>query len=615
MARRALRSRTIATRAFIVAVSSSCTLVAVPAAADGPQETDLRSFRPSTDKNGSLATEGLETPGAGNLQLGMWSSFATTTLRSREANGDTVRVVGPQLVLDPTIAIGLGKYAAIGATAPLVVVQDGNASSLTSGQAVSSQGIGDLTITGKATALQPAKDSLSGGLGVSFLARFSLPTGDRSSFVSDNGLISELRALVTYDYVHTLTVAFTAGYRMRQKRHDILDVTLGDSIPWGVTLGFKPRVLGFDDKGHWTWMLEAHGDVGAVPNKLFADARVSPVLIGPSIRYEFGGSYALFAGAEMGLTAALGAPLFRGVLGIVFAPVVIDDDNDGVPDSVDECPGLPGDKFGPQPGCPTYDDAPGPAAPNGGELGPPADTDNDTIPDPDDKCPNEPEDFDGMEDADGCPEAASALPPDRDRDGIADEVDKCPDHAETVNGYEDEDGCPEVDTDGDTFLDDVDHCPDEAENFNGVDDDDGCIDKTEAGKPPKKGVPLLVDQPKAATGEPQIALARKIAFDGGAPAKEAASDLRALGAFVLAHPGVRLQIAVQPAGPKAGEDAAKALSLQRADAIAQSIVRYAHTGGAAVAVAWDPKATAPKGTNVLVTVTKEFGLDEGSTEK
>jgi OmpA-OmpF porin, OOP family len=579
------RRRRLGGHAVLVAAFACTSLLAHGAAADGPEETDLRSFRPSTDKNGTLATEGLETPGAGNLQFGMWTSFATTTLRTREANGETVRVVGPQLVIDPTIALGLGKYAAIGATTPIVVAQDSGASSLTGGQAVASQGLGDFTLTGKATALQPEKDSLSGGLGVSFLARFSFPTGDRSSFVSDSGLISELRALVTYDYVHTLTLAFTAGYRMRQKRHDILDVTIGDTIPWGFTLAFKPRAAGLDDKGHWTWMLEGHGELGAVPNKLFADSRISPVLIGPSIRYEFGGSYALFAGAETGLNDALGVPRFRAIVGFIFAPVVIDDDNDGVADSIDECPGLPGDKFGPQPGCPTHDDAgTAPALPNGGELGPP-------------------------EEGTGDPGVA---PADRDADGIADDVDRCPDVAETMNGYEDEDGCSEIDSDSDTFLDDVDRCPNEAEVFDGVDDEDGCVDKPAPGKPAPKGTALLVEKPKTPTAEAQVALSRKIAFDGGSPAKETASDLRALAAFVLAHPGTRLQISVQPT---AKDDAANALSLQRADALAQAIVRYAHTGGAAVGVAWDPKATPPKGTNVLVVVAKDAAPAEGSPAK
>ncbi|MEO7094069.1 MAG: transporter, partial [Polyangiales bacterium] len=518
-------------------------------------------------------TEGLETPGPGNLQFGMWTSFATTTLRTREPNGETVRVVGPQLVIDPTISLGLGRFAAIGATTPIVVAQDSGASSLTGGQAVASQGLGDFTLTGKATALQPERDSLSGGLGVSFLARFSFPTGDRSSFVSENGLVSELRALVTYDYVHTLTIALTAGYRMRQKRHDILDVTIGDSIPWGFTLGFKPRVLGLDDKGHWTWMLEGHGEIGAVPNKLFADSRVSPVMIGPSIRYEFHDSYAFFAGAETGVTEALGTPRFRAVIGLIFAPTVIDDDNDGVPDSIDECPGLPGDKFGPQPGCPSYDDeATGPRPADEGELGPPTDPSAGADP---------------------------VAPADRDSDGIADDVDKCADNAETMNGYEDDDGCPEADSDSDTFLDDVDRCPNEAEIFDGIDDEDGCADKPPAGKPAPKGVALLVQKPAVGTTPAQVTLVRKLGFEGSSPAKEAASDLRALAAFVLAHPGVHLNVSVVPDGK---DDAAAALAQQRADAIAQAIVRYAHTGGAAQAIPIDPKAAPPKGTNVVITV-------------
>jgi outer membrane protein OmpA-like peptidoglycan-associated protein len=65
------------------------------------------------------------------------------------------------------------------------------------------------------------------------------------------------------------------------------------------------------------------------------------------------------------------------------------------------------------------------------------DRDGDGIPDDVDKCPNEPEDFDGFEDADGCPD------PDNDKDGIPDVVDKCPNEPETVNGVDDEDGCPD----------------------------------------------------------------------------------------------------------------------------------------------------------------------------
>src|SRR5690606_36060287 len=92
---------------------------------------------------------------------------------------------------------------------------------------------------------------------------------------------------------------------------------------------------------------------------------------------------------------------------------------------------------------------------------PDPDNDRDTILDVNDKCPNEPEDFDGFEDEDGCPD------PDNDGDGILDaaelvrnpdgtyywvnkdkniengvEVD-CRNLPEDFDGVEDEDGCPD----------------------------------------------------------------------------------------------------------------------------------------------------------------------------
>jgi outer membrane protein OmpA-like peptidoglycan-associated protein len=98
------------------------------------------------------------------------------------------------------------------------------------------------------------------------------------------------------------------------------------------------------------------------------------------------------------------------------------------------------------------------------------DTDKDGILDEMDQCPNEPEDFDGYDDADGCPE------PDNDGDGIEDALDKCPNDPEDKDGFEDEDGCPELDNDGDGIVDTVDKCPMEKEDFDGFEDIDGCPD-------------------------------------------------------------------------------------------------------------------------------------------
>jgi outer membrane protein OmpA-like peptidoglycan-associated protein len=130
-----------------------------------------------------------------------------------------------------------------------------------------------------------------------------------------------------------------------------------------------------------------------------------------------------------------------------------DNDRDGVPDSDDKCPNLPGP---PPDGCPVS---------SGG------DRDGDGIPDDVDKCPDDPEDFDGFEDADGCPD------PDNDHDGIPDVDDLCPNDPEDKDGFEDADGCPDPDNDKDGILDKNDKCPNEPETYNGFQDEDGCPDR------------------------------------------------------------------------------------------------------------------------------------------
>jgi len=101
------------------------------------------------------------------------------------------------------------------------------------------------------------------------------------------------------------------------------------------------------------------------------------------------------------------------------------------------------------------------------------DPDNDGIKGSDDLCADEPEDFDGYEDADGCPD------PDNDGDGIMDVNDKCPNEPEDFDSFEDTDGCPDLDNDGDGILDVNDECPNKAEDIDGIEDADGCPEADE----------------------------------------------------------------------------------------------------------------------------------------
>jgi|GEM_PF-3815552 len=107
-----------------------------------------------------------------------------------------------------------------------------------------------------------------------------------------------------------------------------------------------------------------------------------------------------------------------------------DRDDDGIPDSEDDCP----EEYGTIRGCP--------------------DTDEDGIPDYQDKCPLQK----GSLEKNGCPEQ------DKDKDGVPDALDKCPELAGKKNWQ----GCP--DTDGDGIPDHLDKCPTEA----GSEAQNGC---------------------------------------------------------------------------------------------------------------------------------------------
>jgi outer membrane protein OmpA-like peptidoglycan-associated protein len=129
-----------------------------------------------------------------------------------------------------------------------------------------------------------------------------------------------------------------------------------------------------------------------------------------------------------------------------------DRDNDGVPDTEDMCPTLPGPLA--SKGCPDQDGDGiidiqdscvtqyGPVENHGCPY---LDRDKDGVLDKLDKCPDVP----GPKENNGCPYT------DRDKDGILDKDDKCPD----VPGLARYDGCPAPDSDGDGLTDEEDKCP------------------------------------------------------------------------------------------------------------------------------------------------------------
>jgi len=181
-----------------------------------------------------------------------------------------------------------------------------------------------------------------------------------------------------------------------------------------------------------------------------------------------------------------------------------DADQDGVPDSSDQCPDTPSGESVDANGCSTSQlDSDGDGISDAQDLCPgtalgttvdstgcpvtPTDSDQDGVPDESDQCPNTPpgesvdaggcsasqldSDGDGVNDAqDQCPGTSpgttvdstgcAVTPTDSDQDGVPDESDQCPDTpaGESVDAG----GCSasQLDSDGDGINDALDQCPD-----------------------------------------------------------------------------------------------------------------------------------------------------------
>jgi len=586
---------------------------------------DLRRFNPPTDPRGSLFLEPASTPGPGNWNVGAWLSYARDLVVLEDSAGNEVAVpVEDQLSLDYVASVGIGERLALGLALPTVLYQQGDdISTLVVGAgSLPRTAIGDMAFIAKA-ALVPSGEL--GGFGLGALARVTAPTGDTASYLGEGAVTGELRLLAELRLV-AIDLRATAGAKVRgAERSYVNDETLfGHDLPWGAGLTLRPQVLGLDDEGHWLWTLEIHGAVAITPE--LASGPQSPVLWGPSARYALG-DVSLIAGVEMPVTAAVGSPLVRAVLGVGWAPRFYDMDGDGIGDEDDACAELAEDRdgFEDSDGCPDFDN------------------DNDGVPDDRDKCPTEQEDEDEFKDDDGCkdpdndgdripderdacpneagpdspdPKLVGCIPRDADGDGVLDASDRCPKLAEDRDGFQDDDGCPELDNDrdrvldeddacpgergparsdpklngcpspdkdSDTFDDAADRCPEQPEDFDGITDDDGCPDDETALPPARRGQPLVRVEQRGA--ERVLALRRPIAFavrDGSVEVDAASTaTVRAIAQLLNQNPSWVVLVGVRPKNDAASQEA-----LNKSFAVVVALHTYTHRDEVAESVGW-----------------------------
>ena len=339
----------------------------------------------------------------------------------------------------------------------------------------------------------------------------TIPFGNEEVFASD-GLPTLQPQLLASGRHGNLELAVAAGYRFRPRRllwdqdpaqHPSdarLLLGIDDELTFGVALTYTlfkqlelgaeligSTMLGSDQQSLTSTTLVLPPNPGCpadtpagLPCELssthtasFPATTVVELLGG--LRWRISDGLSLIVGGGAGLAGGPRQVALRGMVGLSWQAATkgsSDRDGDGIPDDKDECPDQPEDFDG-------QDDADG---------CPDLDSDGDGIPDDKDRCPHEPEDLDGYQDEDGCPD------PDNDGDGIPDRLDQCPNAPEDKDGVDDHDGCPDPDNDGDGIPDSKDRCPLEPETKNGYLDDDGCPDRVpplarQSGRGPRGELP------------------------------------------------------------------------------------------------------------------------------
>jgi OOP family OmpA-OmpF porin len=402
--RRRACTPTLAARIVTFGVTfSACVAFEASAPAQTAPSIDVRTWMPSPDPKASLVLEPTTTPGPWQWNVGAWAHYAQDPVVLRDAANGAIRPVAHLVATDLVAGIGLGARASVGIDVPAFLWQDGASSlapAVVRGGKVTASGVGDVSAIGKVTVVSNDRHGTRIGLGLAVLGAVSIPTGDRASFASDGSVGASARLLGEVA-LGVGAVRAIAGYSARTPRGwpdgAPGEVTFGNSIPWAIGGVFRPMVFakGIDVADRQLWEIAAHGALPAGPVAPFGTgepgaAKLSPALLAIDDRVALGhdrDTYFL-VGADIGLDTAIGVPVVRAVASLGWAPRSHDQDADGVPDDVDECPDLP-------------------------------------------------EDRDGVQDADGCPED------DADGDGILDRDDACPIVAGAPSDDPTKNGCPE----------------------------------------------------------------------------------------------------------------------------------------------------------------------------
>jgi OOP family OmpA-OmpF porin len=425
-------------RLLVVACTVTALIAAAAPASAQPVQTGyaVDNFEPSERGSDWFANESLDLRGAFRFAIGAMGQYSYRSLIGAYNSDGTVRasVLRDQAVLQVGASFVLADRVRLGLSLPITLHDFGHTAFVNGvlyPPPQNDQSLGDLRISLDLRVLGEYGDPITVAVGASVFA----PSGQRDDYNGDESVRFAPHLLLAGD-AGMFAYSARAGYAWRDLNADYIDTRIGSEFQFGGAVGarFLQRQILIGP--------EIFGQTVVSNSKAFTE-RASPIEILMGVHFNIADQVRLNAGFGTFIVKGYGAPVYRGLFGVEWAPGVAkpDRDGDGIPDDEDACPDVAGVRTDDPKtnGCP-------PAI---------HDRDGDGIPDDQDACPDVPGVRTDDPKTNGCPPPA----PDRDGDGIPDSEDACPDVAGVRTNDPKTNGCPS-DRDHDTIIDIEDACPD-----------------------------------------------------------------------------------------------------------------------------------------------------------
>ena len=426
-------------RPLAFAAALALALCCANAAHAGRAPINAEHFEPQLDGRGLFNAESPDALQQWQWGVGTMLHYARNPLVISDGTRKRLGLVEDRVMMNVMASLALTDWLTVGASLPVALINEQNAGLASTGVGVT--GLGSMRLQLKFRILDEARHHI----GVAFIPSATLPTGNHNAFLGQNG-VAFSPMLAIERHFGPVRALLNVGYTLREETR-YFNIVVDDELFWRVALGV--RVHEKVEVG-----AELNGATAAA--ELFgSNVRRNPLEVLAGARVLLTDRLQLYGGAGPGLSTGYGTPTFRFFAGVLFAPHERDTDGDGLIDSKDRCPLVPGPRE--NQGCPwpdtdgdgltdNVDACPTTPGPKENKGCPWPDSDGDGILDKDDRCPY----LRGPIENQGCPW------PDRDTDGVLDKDDGCPD----VPGPAENKGCPWPDRDSDGVLDKDDRCPD-----------------------------------------------------------------------------------------------------------------------------------------------------------